>query len=169
MSDYKPQYKAGDRVVIKPWKMMEEQYGLVGESDHIDTGDSYFTKSMERALPESRIIEITKIVPYGNYLWEGAWGKHIAHEVILGYAHEYGGEIEVSNDGYNWRKAPFVALMPVIKYPVVVRGLWSTVSFRYSRVSFRYSRPVQKQEYVKIRIEDYDKVKHIINNKVEGE
>lgn len=84
-------------VVVKPWKMMEVEFGTTGFGG-IDCDDSW-TSEMEKECPDDRIINVK----------DGRWnGWNISKEMLLGPAFKKGEEIEV-RDYYDeaWRIRKF--------------------------------------------------------------
>lgn len=105
-------YKQGDKVVIKPWGLMKEEYGL-DYAGNIDTGTS-FLQTMETKLKGTdRVVVIRECRDgTGDYFTEPTLNYSIPEECILGYAFEWGEEIEVSDDGNIWMPKVFVGYLP---------------------------------------------------------
>jgi len=139
---YKPEYKTGDRVVIKPWKLMEEQYGL-NIPGHISI-KATFTLEMEKCLKDTdRVIKLGEKLQDALFVGTG----HLEHfnispAMILGYAFEYGDEIEVSNTGAEWRLWLFSSYDPA-NLNLLVRA--TEVSCSNSTAGWKYARPVQER------------------------
>jgi len=128
-------YKKGDRVVIKPWAMMVEQYGVCGSGEP-KTGETMFLESMENNLAGTdRTVEIqsnSDVYYHGTEKFD--W--KFTDKMILGYAFEWGEEIEVSDDGKNWKKVKFTA------YTCRLPDDCFFVSTAYG--TYRYARPIRK-------------------------
>lgn len=136
-------YKEGDRVVVKPWKLMVEQYELIGAST-IGTR-VHFTGSMERLLEGTdRVVCIQSVG--GEYRvagWEDF--KTISDEHILGYAFEYGDKVEASDNGKAWREETFWGYrLGHTSYP-----------FETKETHRMFVRPIQKK-VIKVRFVDED-------------
>ena len=143
---YKHEYKTGDRVIIKPWKLMEEQYGLTSKG--VIKIPATFTLEMEKCLKDTdRVIKLGEKLQDTLFVGTG----HLEHfnispDMILGYAFEYGEEIEVSDAGEAWYLRVFSSYNPMEQnFPVRVgRGIDSTCT-----VGWRYARPVQVKVIVR--------------------
>jgi hypothetical protein len=137
-------YKIGDRVFIKPWKLMEKEFGQLCED--ITTTSSLFTKQMESQLKGRNRIVTINYIGLGGYhvildgeteVWTskvcGAWT--ITDDMIAGYAFDYDEEIEVSDSGYVWRNKLYIGFAPGKACPYLT-------NFAYHR----YARPIRKPE-----------------------
>lgn len=137
---YQPEYKEGDRVVIKPWKAMEQEFGLTALGGI--NSDAGFIAKMEAALSgtdRSVTLGGPRITP--GYPGAGEdWvlvadtklaGYAISPDMILGYAIEYGDKIEVSDDGKKWEPQTFSHYRPGNRlYPIEDRR---TIPWKYAR------------------------------------
>ena len=87
---YKPEYKTGDRVVIKPWALMEEQYGL--DSTGSIEVKATFTEKMEECLKGTdRVVTLGGRFLCGSFDGTGHLkGFEVSPDAILGYAFERG-------------------------------------------------------------------------------
>lgn len=134
---------AGESYVVKPWKLMESQYGL-NSFGSIDIKHA-FTKKMEELLPSNRVIEIERIPGPKNF---GRWQNcSIIPEMLLGPAFEWGEEIEVSDYAVEWCKLYFWGYAPDKDGRWAINGSW------------HYGRRIQKPQIkltVKINGEDVD-------------
>jgi len=151
-------YKVGDRVFIKPYKLMVEQYGT-----HPVPGGYPFFKNMEAGLQgKNRIVTIRECCDRYYYVardsrqetWSGVYSYSwpivttipITDEMIAGRAFDYGEEIEVSDDQRSWHKETFCGFVPEGKHPYCVKSkngvLWL----------YRHVRPL-KEEKLDINIE----------------
>ena len=102
-------YKIGDRVVIKPWLLMEKQYGLTSGGNIASLVG--FMHNQEKALQGTdRVLSIGE--ESGDRYFCGGFPSSISDDHILGYAFAYGEEIEVSDDGDNWFKRTFSSYRP---------------------------------------------------------
>ncbi len=56
-------YKAGDKVRIKTWEKMEEEYELIFflKRKNLKTGNYYYTTLVEEVINEDRIVTIDSI------------------------------------------------------------------------------------------------------------
>lgn len=97
MTKWQEKWWENGRVIVKPWKMMEEQYGFT-EVGNINCQKTW-TYLAEMECPESRIIEVK----------DGTWrGWHISQDMLLGPAFEWGEMIGVRDcDSDEWLKMPF--------------------------------------------------------------
>ena len=143
---YKPEYKTGDRVVIKPWALMEEQYGL-----NIPGNISIkvtFTLEMEECLKNTdRVIKLGEKLQDTLFVGTGHLEHfNISSEMILGYAFEYGDEIEVSDTGKEWYLKVFSSYNPMEQnFPVRAgKRIDSTCT-----AGWKYARPVQEKIIVR--------------------
>jgi len=143
-------YKKGDEVVIKPWGLMEQKYGL-DDTGHIVCGVEiiHFTPEMEFALQGTdRTLELK---PYSTEAYKSVLPNKerftIVDEMILGYAFEWGEEIEVrDSSGQDWKKNIFRGYAPGSTWPVIC-----------IRSAFKYARPIRKPEIeITIKINDKD-------------
>ncbi len=116
-------YQKGDRVFIKPWKMMKEEYGANYCSGSIKTPRG-FSKKMEKEFQgRNRIVTITSV--HGDYAYDvildGAtklFGWNVDDEMIAGYAFDWGEEIEVKDcGGQSWRTEKSVGFGAGANYP----------------------------------------------------
>ncbi len=142
-------YKKGDKVVIKPWALMEKQYGVDDAGDIKTTFNNsemhcFFMRAMEKVfVGTDRVVTMqsTETARIGGTLFE------ICDDMILGYAFEYGEEIEISGDGKVWDKRVFLSYSPGSALPV------STVNPHYRAAihqgdtvatqCFAFARPIQ--------------------------
>lgn len=105
-------YKVGARVVIKPWLMMEREFGLDGDGD-IDGKISFFASSEKQLKGKDRIVDICRVR-------DGVNGDYFSNQLhfsfgddhILGYAFAYGEEIEVSKNDKDWYTKTFIHYRP---------------------------------------------------------
>lgn len=118
-------YKAGDNIVIKPRKLVEEE----GNKRHFVNGMWDSLKGTDMVVPVKAVYGDT--INVGGVL--DGFGIHPCE--VLGYAFEYGEEIEVSDGGENWRKAVFSGYRP--GNPCAVSSIGSVYS---------YARPIQKNQ-----------------------
>jgi len=130
-------YKVGDRVFIKPWKLMEAEYGL-GMYGYINTHQPWNPSMEGLLLHTDGILTVTGV---GNN------GYHCSHplvnferytimdEHIAGYAFDYGEEIEVKQNSscINWEKTKFLAFIPGTAYSYMGQN----------KVLYRTVRPIQ--------------------------
>ena len=136
----KTEYKTGDRVVIKPWKLMEKQYGQ--HPAHYSIGvDQSFTFGMEKCLAGTdRVVELGKreeTLP-GVFNGTGTLRMYdISIDMILGYAFAYGEEIEISDNGKDWHVRIFSTYDPMDKNECVrTKSLDyddSTIGWKFAR------------------------------------
>ena len=159
-------YKAGDRVVIKPWGLMVEQYGFGWFGDiNINNKKTCFLASMEDWFKgKDRIVTIFSVNKARSEYKIEENERFDADEMILGYAFEYGEEIEVSYDSSTWFKDIFCNY-----------GLWglsnkdSAVKCCCSRDTYGFFRPIRKHiinidgKDVEISSETYDDLKKHFN------
>jgi len=104
------EYKVGDRVFIKPWKLMEEEYGLRTNGE-IDTPIKW------SFIREKWLSGTDRIVTIGNNLR----GTHqlsskeffFCEEHIAGLAFDYGEEIEIKQNSscIHWVKERYVGFI----------------------------------------------------------
>ncbi len=136
-------YKKHDRVVIKPWKLMEKEFGLT-DNGHISGGSVCFLCQMERALKGTdRVIELgEELSLYYKTTFPNGSDWNITDDHILGYAFEYGEEIEVSDGGKNWYKAIFSTYHP--------RG--GSLSVMTTDTYYKHARPIRTPD-IKITVE----------------
>ena len=128
-------YKIGDRVVIKPWGLMVKQFGFFGTEIKCK---NTFTCEMERNLKGTdRVITINYVCSEGHPYETDVLlkGCVISDDMILGYAFEYGEEIEVGDISGEWNKHKFVSYIPGDEWPV------NTDCSHY-----RFGRPIRKPE-----------------------
>lgn len=133
-------YQKGDRVFIKPRKMMEEEYGLKNcEQINITP---VFSQEMEKQLRgRNRIITIADVcVDHYRTCRDGELGRwgtcsgwSITDDMIAGYAFDWGEEIEVSDNGKHWTKRIFQGFSPGTK-----------LSYKSSDISFAFARPIHE-------------------------
>ena len=121
-------YKIDDRVVIKPDV-------LLGQSD-----TTLFTMEMVDILEGTdRVVTITRIRSEPEQ-YEAHFPNedifHIDKDDILGYAFEYGEEIEVKDDGMTWEEGDFRGYVPGTTRPVITDN----------GASYQYARPIRKPE-----------------------
>ena len=137
-------YKKNDRVVIKPWKQLEME-GEIDIDSSINCDGVSFVDSMESGLKGTdRVVKIES-VRSNSYKAVFPDGKEwaIGDAMILGYAFEFGEEIEVSNNGRNWEPAKFSAYAP---------GHLRPVKTTQPPAGHKYARPIRKPD-IKITVE----------------
>jgi len=137
---YKPRYKPGDRVVIKPWKLMEEQYGL-NDLGYIKVAAAFSPKMEKRLKGTDRVITLGEV--FREKFFNGT--GHLEHfkislDMILGYAFEYGDEIEVSDVGEAWYPRVFSNYHPMEQNSPVRVG--KRIDSK-STTGWKYARPLQ--------------------------
>ncbi len=144
MADKTMTYKCGDRVVIKPWKLMEKQ----GILQH---GSTAFTEAKELLLKGTdRVIEIATLNGR-HYL--ASFPRNLQHwvtdDMILGYAFEYGQEIEVSDDGVEWDEHFFVNYNAGASHCIRTIVLGYLAAFErgepFCTVGYKHARPIQEE------------------------
>lgn len=130
------------KYVVKPWKLMELQYGLDSYGD-IQTDDCWL-KRMEELCPLDRVIE----VKYGE--WEG---YDIIPEMLIGPAFEYLEEILVSDedDIETAKPAYFIGYTPGHTFPVsstfdLALSMDSTKSCFLGSNIYRYAWPLSARK-----------------------
>ena len=137
----KLKYKKGDKVVILPFDLMKQKFGLT--DTHIPTS-SPFTAEMELSLLRTdRVIEIVADrtstynfkFPDGNYFTG-------CDEMILGHAFAWGEEIEVSQDGKIWDKRRFLSYTPGIILPINV----ASIAMNEASQLYKHARSIRKHE-----------------------
>lgn len=94
------------RYVVKPWALMEAQYGLL-EPGLINLIPRW-TNVAESRVPESRVIDV-----FSNH-WEDFDGRKwsIVPEMLYGPYFDWGEECEVSDHGEVWAVAVFRGYAP---------------------------------------------------------
>ncbi len=135
----KLKYKEGDKVVIKPWGLMEQEYGLDEDGD-INTGSS-FNASMEKELAETDRTTTIESATDNDYAAKLKTSWDFTDDMILGHAFKWGEEIEVRDgEKQDWVKELFCAYLPGVTLPVVcLRG-----DGHYAR--YEHARPIRKPE-----------------------
>lgn len=135
-------YKKGDKVVIKPWGLMEKEYGL-GNEGQIRAGIRRWTEHYEQCIKGSdRSYEIYTVAD-DYYFIEipDCRSCHITDEMILGHAFAWGEKIEVRDgDGQDWVRERFCAYLPGRKLPVVCLRDDS------NHARYWFARPIRKPE-----------------------
>lgn len=141
-------YKVGDRVFIKPWKLMEKDCGLdvYGKIKH----KKIFISSMERILiGRNRIAKILSVSDdcYGVQLdgEEREWRYAILDDMIAGYAFDYDKKAEFSDNRRDWYMLSFRGFAPGTEYP------YSTGMYAPS-YKWRYARPLSKESEIEINV-----------------
>ena len=94
-------YQEGDKVVIKPRKLIEEQGNMTDHSDVI----CHVLEGTDRVVSFLRYAELGKGVCWIRT--KDGEDFAIPESIILGHAFEYGEEIEVSRDGKKWIPVKF--------------------------------------------------------------
>ena len=157
---YKPEYKTGDRVVIKPWALMEERYGL--DSTGSIEVKATFTEKMEECLKGTdRVVTLGGRFLCGSFDGTGHLkGFEVSPDAILGYAFEYGEEIEVSDTGAEWHPWLFSSYDPA-NLNLLVRA--TEVSCSNSSAGWKYARPVQVKIIVKFFNENNEDITESIS------
>lgn len=145
-------YKVGDRVVIKPWLLMEKQYGLDGCGNintcgPNDKGCSFWPKQERMLKGTDRVVVITEVEEWFYF------GKQLdrlgfTDDNILGYAFDYGEEIEVSDDGRTWDVRRFISYTP--GSVLTINALNPTFGSDFIRglpfgsLLYKFARPIQE-------------------------
>jgi len=143
---YKPEYKTGDRVVIKPWKLMEEQYGL-NNVGYIKVAAAFSLKMEKRLKGTDRVVTLGEVFREKFFNGTGHLkGFYISPDAILGYAFECGDEIEVSNTGIHWSSRVFSGYDPMSQDEPVRGNSFGSVDIT---LGWKFARPVQKRIIVK--------------------
>jgi len=137
---YKHEYKTGDRVVIKPWELMKSQYGMV--SEQVINVKTTFPGYMEdRLTGTDRVVELGEVIRGELFKGTGHLENYnISTGMILGYAFEYGEEIEVSDDGAEWRPRVFSGYDSLNQEKPV-----RAVEDCGTTIGWKYALPVQKR------------------------
>ena len=103
------QYEIGDKVVVKPWAMMEAQYGLNSDGSiktkHEDGYTCVITQTMYSHISENRIAEISGRRDGTYRLVED--GHTWPADAFLGLHFELGEKIEVSDSDGVWKEREF--------------------------------------------------------------
>ncbi len=136
MSELK--YKKGDKVVILPFDLMKQKFGLgaIGIPSCEATQFCSFLKSMETELcGTDRTVTITKTCDT-SYEGDRFNECDFSDAHILGHAFKWGEEIEVSDDGVKWYKRRFAAYVPGHFHPVFVAD----------RTHWKHARPIRTPE-----------------------
>jgi len=123
-------YKVGDIVVIKP-------YALLGEFWKTDLAIDVYNKCL-RFTDHSVIIKNVHGNSCDAQVRANGKGIYIADADILGYAFEYGDEIEVCISGNNWYTCRF-------SHYCLCDSVYSIVTTE--GVSWKYARPIQKETF----------------------
>jgi len=157
---YKTEYKTGDRVVIKPWKLMEEQYGL--DSTGSIEVKATFTEKMEECLKGTdRVVTLGGRFLCGSFDGTGHLkGFEVSPDAILGYAFECREEIEVSNTGIHWSSRVFSGYDPMSQDEPVRGNSFGSVDIT---LGWKYARPVQKKIAVRIFDENNEDITESIS------
>jgi len=156
---YKHEYKTGDRVVIKPWKLMEGQYGLYARR-YINTALVFIPDAEACLKGTDRVIELGEATQ-GRFKGTGRLKEYeISTDMILGYAFEYGEEIEVSDDGEKWQPKIFSGY-DSFNTNLPIRA--NTVGHIADTVGWKYARPVQKKIAVRIFDENNEDITESIS------
>ena len=157
---YKHEYKTGDRVVIKPWELMKSQYGMV--SEQVINVKTTFPGYMEdRLTGTDRVVELGEVIRGELFKGTGHLENYnISTGMILGYAFEYGEEIEVSDDGEKWRSRTFSGYDPASQNEPVRGSLFGSVNIT---LGWKYARPVQKKIAVRIFDENNEDITESIS------
>ena len=130
-------YKVGDKVVIKPWGLMEREYGLAKGGSiswpcRFGRDIEYSLAGTDRAVVidawDGSDGTLLVVLPNGQSRWAPV-------NAILGYAFEWGEEIEVSDDGQSWVMGQFRNFRPGLRYPVLAGAC-----------PFKFARPIRKPE-----------------------
>jgi hypothetical protein len=98
---------------VKPWKLMEKEYGADESNLYITCGKRGWTRGMEGICPSNRIITVN------NDQWAGF---NISPEMLVGPAFEWGEEAEFSDGGINWFKHKFLGIAPGVDRPYVTNN-----------------------------------------------
>ncbi len=126
-------YEKGDRVVFKPRGLMEQE-------------SLSFSNANENALRGTdRAVTITDTFEDGTYGCDHL-GYCVSTDAILGYAFEWGEEIEVSNDGENFAKKLFIAYTPGSGYPYRAMSHTTDTGTPQGAHGYTYARPIRKPE-----------------------
>lgn len=141
-------YKVGDRVFIKPWKLMEKECGLYKDGDIKCKG--MFTHNMEKDLMgRNRIAKISSVYRayYGIQLdgQEFEWRYIIFDDMIAGYAFDYGEKAEFSDDEGTWQILSFWGFAPGVYYPYLAGS-------NAPLYGWRYARPLPKEPEIEITV-----------------
>ena len=163
---YKTEYKTGDRVVIKPWKLMEEQYGL-NDIGYIKVAAAFSPKMEKRLKGTDRVVTLGEVFREKFFNGTGHLkGFEVSPDAILGYAFEYGDEIEVSDDGAEWRPWVFSSYDPA-NLNLLVRA--TEVSCSNSSAGWKDARPVQVKIIVKFFNENNEDITESISEETKKE
>ena len=138
-------YKKGDKVVVKPWAMMEAQYGLDCDGD-IKTKDPdgdrcTFMKVQNNKLIASRIVRIERIGD-GRYYTDSSTYS-FCDDMFLGLHFELGEKIEVSDNGEDWSGAEFWGYR---------FGPESRQIINVKRYTYNYARPIQPKLTIRVEM-----------------
>ena len=125
---------------------MKTQYGIV--SEQIIATKATFPEHMEDRLKGTdRVVELGEAVQGGFFKGTGHLENYnISTDMILGYAFEYGDEIEVSDMGKAWYPKVFSSYDPA-NLSLLVRA--TEVRCSDSSAGWKYARPVQEEIIVK--------------------
>lgn len=136
--------------VVKPWSLMEEEYGLT-PSGNINT-DWVWTGDMEKICPKGRVIEVIDLN------WNGFT---ISEYTLLGPYFEYGEEVEVRDfDEEKWVKDFFY------NYEFGRDNICSIKCKRQNWKQVRKLEPKPKQKVtLELTDEQLEKIKDIIGEK----
>ena len=143
MSELK--YKKGDEVVILPWGLMEQGHGLKSNG-YIDIRPA-FTTEMEQGL--SGTDRITQIISVGEDYYRAKIDSEwmLCDEMILGYAFEWGQEIEVrDSDARDWRKRKFAGYVPGFIFAVNTFAGFDQDGECSTRDTYKFARPIHKPD-----------------------
>jgi len=149
-------YQEGDRVFIKPQKLLKQEYGVDSDND-LCCGAIWFRQDMEEDLKgRNRIATITEVQEQWYRVKldgdEDEWNFFLSDEMIAGYAFDWGEEIEVRDndrDEKDWRIRTFYGFIAGREYSYSAGG----PCLRYAGGScWRYARPIRKPD-IKITVE----------------
>jgi len=125
MNYYKPEYQIGDRVIVKPKKLMEQENVLGG-----------FTTIMEDALRGTDRVVVIDGPLDSNYHYMVRFPGHKRYPInsnqILGPAFVWDEEAEFSDDGETWVKDSFRGISPGDGFPYHSAGSY-----------YCYARPIR--------------------------
>ena len=143
------QYKEGDRVVIKPWGLMVEQYTLDCDDDIIvdreGCSECFFQETESDLEGTNRVVTIKSV--FSDYYECTRIEQSIINEMILCYAFEYGEKFEASDvrGPAKWREATYSHYAIGHRYP-----------YRTPKSGYKYVRPLPKMEQINLRYQDGD-------------
>jgi hypothetical protein len=141
-------YQEGDRVFIKPQKLLKQEYWKDGDGS-ILCGAVWFRPDVEEDLKgRNRIATITEVKEQWYRVKldgdEDEWNFFLSDEMIAGYAFDWGEEIEVRDndrDEKDWRIRTFYGFIAGREYSYSAGGF-----------CWRYARPIRKPD-IKITVE----------------